>query len=84
MAVVGWRTGWTWWDWIPKSEPALRLRYDVVDDLDPGQREAWLQRFFDRPTSAYSVDEVDALPEKAPTAEQVVRDTLDELLAAGI
>lgn len=84
VAVVGWRTGWTCWDWVPKSEPALRLRYDVIEDLEPDQREAWLQRFFDQATLAYSVDEVDTLGvEEQCVVEQVVRDTLDDLLVAG-
>jgi hypothetical protein len=82
VAAVGWRTGWTWWDWVPKSEPGRRLRYDIVGDLDPEQREAWLQRFLDQPTMTYSVDEVYVLDDES-TAEQVVRNTLDELLVAG-
>lgn len=85
VAAVGWSQGWTWWDWVPLSEPARELRYTVIDDLDPAERERWLQRFFDEPTMSYSVSAVEVLDldGAGPDAEQAVRDTLDQLLVAG-
>lgn len=86
LAVVGWRPGWTFWEWIPCRQRARELRYLVIDDLSHPERDQWLQRFFDDPTPVYSVDEILALDDTTSTAEveQVVRDTIDELLAAGI
>ena len=86
VAAVGWGQGWTWWDWVPSSEPARELRYTVLDDLDAAARESWLQRFFDEPTMTYSVTEVEDLDLDdvgTDVAEQAVRDVLDELLVAG-
>jgi hypothetical protein len=82
VAAVGWRPGWTWWDWVPMSEPARRLRYDIIESLEPEQRESWLQQFLDEPTVTYSVNEVDVAPD-ITAAEQAVQATLDALLVAG-
>lgn len=84
IAAVGWGQGWTWWDWVPRSEPARALRYVVIDGLDAGERQRWLEEFFNEPTPTYSVSEVQVLDsDDTVAAEQLVRDTLDELLVAG-
>ena len=84
VAAAGLSPGWTWWDWVPRSEPARRLRYDVIEDLEPAQRQEWLRRYLDEPTTAYSVSEVAATDDgDAAAVEQAVRDALDELLVVG-
>lgn len=83
VAAAGLGPGWTWWDWVPRSEPARRLRYDVIEGLEPAQRHEWLRRYLDEPTMAYSVSEVAATDGDPAAGEQAVRDALDDLLVAG-
>lgn len=84
VAAAGVSPGWTFWDWVPMTEPARRLRYDIVESLEPAQRESWLRRYLDEPTMAYSVSEVDVVAGDASLGEQAVRDVLDAVLVAGV
>lgn len=83
VAAVGWRTGWTWWDWVPLSEPARHLRYDVLGELDDAEREAWLQQHFDEPSVTYSVTESHLVEGADADVRRAVQNMLDALLVAG-
>lgn len=83
VAAVGWRTGWTWWDWVPLSETARHLRYDVLGELDDAEREVWLQQHFDEPSMTYSVTESEVVEGADADVRRAVHDMLDALLVAG-
>lgn len=88
VAVVGWRNGWSYWDWIPMRPAAGELRYGLIDSLDGVQRQQWLSRYYEHPTMAYSVDQVEEVL-AAETCddealERKVHDVLDELLVEGL
>lgn len=87
-AVVGWRPGWTYWEWMPRCSAANTLRYGQIHTLDEPAREQWLTRYYEHPTLAYSVDEIEQVLAAETTdtevLEQKVHDALDELLVEGL
>lgn len=87
-AVVGWRPGWTYWEWMPRCSAANTLRYGQIHTLDDSAREQWLTRYYEHPTLAYSVEEFGQVLAAETTdtelLEQKVHDALDELLVEGL
>lgn len=87
-AVVGWRLGWTYWEWMPRCSAANTLRYGQIQTLDEPAREQWLARYYEHPTLAYSVDEFEQVLAAETTdpvvLERKVHDALDELLVEGL